>query len=181
MIHPSNPSEPTIARLSHLVSRFCHLSRMPDLLHLAIAQLKPRKGDYAANLDRLAGLFAQVAALDPRPRVLHLAESALTGYFLEGGVREVALTAGTLARDLGRAWHASGATGSMDVVIGFYDRWRDTLYNSAMYARVGDGDASVLHVHRKNFLPTYGLFDEERFFEPGHDVRAFDTPLGLAR
>ena len=36
----------------------------------------------------------------------------------------------------------------------------------------------ILHVHRKNFLPTYGLFDEERFVERGHTQRAFDTPWG---
>ena len=39
---------------------------------------------------------------------------------------------------------------------------------------------SIHHVHRKMFLPTYGLFDEERFVEPGHEVRAFDTPWGRA-
>jgi NAD+ synthetase len=35
-------------------------------------------------------------------------------------------------------------------------------------------------VHRKVFLPTYGLFDEARFVEPGHEIRAFDTPWGRA-
>jgi NAD+ synthetase len=35
-------------------------------------------------------------------------------------------------------------------------------------------------VHRKNFLPTYGLFDEERFVERGTDIRAFETPWGRA-
>src|SRR5439155_811777 len=38
----------------------------------------------------------------------------------------------------------------------------------------------VKHVHRKVFLPTYGVFDEERFVERGHEVRAFDTRFGRA-
>ena len=38
----------------------------------------------------------------------------------------------------------------------------------------------LLHVHRKNFLPTYSLFDEERFMERGYDIRAFDTAWGRA-
>ena len=46
---------------------------MPPTVHLALAQLKPRKGDYAGNLERLAGLFAQVDALDPRPTVVSFA------------------------------------------------------------------------------------------------------------
>ena len=73
---------------------------MAPLVHLALAQFKPRKGDYRGNLERLRPVFAQIDQLSPRPMVLALAESALTGYFLEGGVRDNAVTAGTLARDL---------------------------------------------------------------------------------
>ena len=52
---------------------------MPAPLHLAVAQLAPQKGDYPANLRRLQDVFAQLDALDPRPTVLHLAETELTG------------------------------------------------------------------------------------------------------
>lgn len=154
---------------------------MPQLVHLALAQLRPRKGDYAANLERLGAVFAQVDALSPRPTVLCLAESALTGYFLEGGVRDNAMTAGQLAADLDRVYRANAPGASpLDVTLGFYEVWNNKLYNSAMYVTLGDGAPRVLHVHRKVFLPTYGLFDEERFVERGLDVRAFDTPWGRA-
>jgi NAD+ synthetase len=49
-----------------------------------------------------------------------------------------------------------------------------------MYVTLADGDPRIRHVHRKVFLPTYGLFDEERFVERGRDVRAFDTSWGRA-
>ncbi|MBC7897761.1 MAG: NAD+ synthase, partial [Cytophagaceae bacterium] len=149
---------------------------------LAVAQLRPRKGDYAANLERVGAVLAQMSASTPRPHVVHFAETVLSGYFVEGGVREVAVTAGTLAADLDRAYRGHGSAGGrpIDVVIGFYERWRETLHNSVAYVRLGDGDPQVLHVHRKTFLPTYGLFDEERFVERGHDFRAFDTPWGRA-
>ena len=86
-------------------------------------------------------------------------------------MRDVAVTAGTLARDLDQVY-ADGprddrARRPLDVVVGFYEKWRDNLYNSAAYVRLGDGAARIIHVHRKNFLPTYGLFDEERFVERG--------------
>jgi NAD+ synthetase len=156
---------------------------MPRTVNVAIAQLHPYKGDYQANLSRLREIFAQIRMLSPQPSVLHFPETMLSGYFVEGGVREVAVTAGSLARDLDQAY-ANGpderARRPLDVVLGFYEKWRDTLYNSAAYVRLGDGAARVLHVHRKNFLPTYGLFDEERFVERGHDLRAFDTPWGRA-
>jgi NAD+ synthetase len=154
---------------------------MAPLVHLALAQFKPRKGDYRGNLERLRAVFAQVDQLEPRPMVLSLSESALTGYFLEGGVRDTAVTAGTLAQDLDTAYRASVETiRPLDVTIGFYEIWNNKLYNSAMYVTLGDGDPRIHHVHRKVFLPTYGLFDEERFVERGRDVRAFDTPWGRA-
>ncbi|MDQ3696720.1 MAG: NAD+ synthase [Gemmatimonadota bacterium] len=153
----------------------------PPVLQLAVGQLRAKKGDYGANLRSLGSLFAQVDALDPRPRILHLPETALTGYFVEGAVRDLAVTAGTLARDLDAAYRAAvRAPRPLDVVVGFYELWRSTLYNSAMYLTLGEGEPVVRHVHRKNFLPTYGLFDEERFVERGHDIRAFDTSWGRA-
>ncbi len=154
---------------------------MPPALHLAVVQFRPRKGDYAANVARIGELLAQASALEPRPHVVHFPETAATGYFVEGAVRDLAVTAGTMAREVAAAYQAaSDEPRTIDVVLGFYERWRDTLYNSALYARVGAGEPQILHVHRKNFLPTYGLFDEERFVERGHELRAFDTPWGRA-
>jgi NAD+ synthetase len=155
---------------------------MPRTVTIAVAQLHPRKGDYAANVARVGALLSRLAQSEPRPQVVHLPETVLSGYFVEGGVREVAVTAGTLAADLDAAYRdaSHGATRPLDVVAGFYERSRGTLYNAAAYVRLGEGAPRVLHVHRKAFLPTYGLFDEERFVERGHDIRAFDTPWGRA-
>jgi NAD+ synthetase len=158
---------------------------MTRSLNLAVAQLHPRKGDYAWNLSRVGNFIATLTSSKARAHVVHLPETVMSGYFVEGGVREVAVTAGTLAADLDRAYRAAceiigTPARPVDVVAGFYEKWRGTLYNAAAYVRLGDGDPQVLHVHRKAFLPTYGLFDEERFVERGHDVRAFDTPWGRA-
>jgi NAD+ synthase (glutamine-hydrolysing) len=154
---------------------------MPPFVHVAIAQFKPRKADFRANIERLAVLFAQIDELDPRPTVLALPEAALTGYFLEGGVREEAMTAGALARELDAAYRsAARSPRSLDVTLGFYEIWNNKLYNSSIYVTLGNGEPQIRHVHRKMFLPTYGLFDEERFVERGTEVRAFDTPWGRA-
>ena len=150
---------------------------MAPFLALALAQFQPRKGDYAGNLERVGELLAQAVSLEPRPQLVCFPESALSGYFLEGGVREHAVTAGRLAADLHRV-HGQGP--AVDVCIGFYEVWRNKLYNSALYVSLGETMPLVRHVHRKVFLPTYGLFDEERFVDRGRDIRAFDTPWGRA-
>jgi NAD+ synthase (glutamine-hydrolysing) len=156
---------------------------MDRSVHLVVVQFKPRKGDYFANVERLAGIFSQIDALDPRPDVAVFAETALTGYFVEGGVRDVAMTAGALARDL-QAQYARAVTTPrpLDVCIGFYEVWNNAFYNSALYVTLGGGTGEpvIRHVHRKLFLPTYGMFDEERFVDRGFEVRAFDTGWGRA-
>ena len=154
---------------------------MDRSIHLAVVQFKPRKGDYSANLARLSGIFSQIDALEPRPDVAVFAETALTGYFVEGGVRDVALTAGAFARDL-QAQYASAVNTprTLDVCIGFYEVWNNAFYNSALYVTLGGEEPLIRHVHRKLFLPTYGLFDEERFVDRGFEVRAFDTDYGRA-
>jgi NAD+ synthetase len=149
---------------------------MSETLTLALAQFQPKKGDYAGNVARVGACLVQAAGLEPRPRLVCFPETSTSGYFLEGGVREHAVTAGQLAADLHRAY----AGPPVDVSVGFYEVWRNKLYNSALYVSLGESAPLVRHVHRKVFLPTYGLFDEARFVEPGHEIRAFDTPWGRA-
>jgi NAD+ synthetase len=149
------------------------------MLRLAIAQVRPRKGAYKDNLARLGEVFREVAAWKEPPNLLLAPESALTGYFLEGGVRELSLTADQLFKDLSSVHQSSGAP-PMDVSLGFFELHQNRLHNSAIYASLGGPDAGVRHVHRKVFLPTYGVFDEERFVEPGRSVEAFDTGWGRA-
>lgn len=160
-------------------------------LRLAIVQFRPRKGDLDGNLRRMGEVLAQAAALDPPPDVVQFPETVLSGYFVEGGVRELALTADDLALRLTDAY-AAAAPGArpIGVVIGFYERFEGDLHNSLMYLQLsrakggasaaGDVAYEILHVHRKNFLPTYGMFDEERFVERRYGIRAFDTPWGRA-
>jgi NAD+ synthetase len=154
---------------------------MHQSVHLAIVQFKPRKGDYAGNLAHLGEIFAQLDSLNPRPQVAFLPETAVSGYFLEGGVRDHAVTAGTLVRDLDEQYRAAvPSLAPMDVGLGFYEVWNNSIYNSALYVTLGGDEPVVRHIHRKVFLPTYGLFDEERFVDRGFEIRAFDTSWGRA-
>ncbi len=150
-----------------------------DVLRLAIAQLRPHKGAYEENLCRLGALFREAGGWAEPPDLMVAPETALTGYFLEGGVRDLAVSADHLFDDLARQ-HSDAKAPPFDVSLGFYEVHQNRLYNSAIYARLGGPDAGIRHVHRKVFLPTYGVFDEERFVEAGRSVQAFDTTWGRA-
>ncbi len=144
---------------------------------VALAQFRPTKGAPGPNLDRIEALFRTLASSPEPPAVVILPEGTLTGYFLEGGVHEHALAAAALFEML-QERHARSGAPPMEVCLGFYERGIDRLYNSAIWAALGGDDAGIRHVHRKIFLPTYGVFDEERFLESGRDVQAFDARIG---
>ena len=149
------------------------------VLRLAIAQLRPHKGAYEENLCRLGAYLREAGGWAEPPDLVVAPEAALTGYFLEGGVRDLAVPAERLFEDLSRQ-HRDAKAPPLDVALGFYELHQNRLYNSALYARLGDSDAGIRHIHRKVFLPTYGVFDEERFVEAGRSVQAFDTTWGRA-
>ena len=139
-------------------------------LRVGLAQFKPKKADLEFNLAGIRQMMAEhMGAAD----LLVFAEANLSGYFLEGGVAEVAVSAADVAEGLG-----SPAPDCPDVVVGFYERYRRRLYNSVGYFTPGPDAFETVHVHRKMFLPTYGVFDEARFVEAGTGVQAFDTRFG---
>ena len=149
---------------------------------IALVQFAPRKGDIDANLSLIGeALSALEADRKPFPDVVVFPEASFSGYFVEGGVREVALPAKEAATRLNK--HAAKACGKnhkpFDLIAGFYEDDEGKLYNSALYATLGKAP-SIKHVHRKLFLPTYGVFDEERFVSRGRTIEAFDTDHGRA-
>ncbi len=141
----------------------------------AVLQFRPEKSRLGESLARLR---AHLEALRPHaPQVVVLPEAALTGYFLQGGVRELALTRHELLELLVGVYEKVGWEGVLDVVVGFYERDEGAYYNSAAYLELPH---RVVHVHRKVFLPTYGVFDEERYLARGRRVEAFNTRFGRA-
>ncbi len=157
---------------------------------VAIAQIKPRKGDFEFNLRRIGDLFAQLEEDAPDTDVLVLPETVLSGYFLEGGVRDVACSREQLFTRLQQIYRERirRPDAILDICLGFYELSEGRYYNSALYATLtgearnerGESIDGVRHVHRKFFLPTYGVFDEKRFVSRGRTVRAFETRFGTA-
>ena len=137
-------------------------------LRVLLCQVKPRKGDVRGNVAAVRD------ALAPGADIAVFPETVLSGYFVEGAVGEVALSRSALVEALGAPPEGCGC----DVVLGFYEKGRGGVYNSIAYLTPGKCRYEVVHVHRKVFLPTYGLFEEGRFVEPGRDVRAFETRFG---
>ena len=148
------------------------------MIDLAIAQYEPRKAAPEDSLESIGEVLRRATSGDRSADLVLFPEASLTGYDLEGGVRECARTATWVDRRLQEVWAAGGSDGVVDVALGFYERHDGHLYNSLLYTQLGGRDPGIRRVHRKVFLPTYGVFRESRFLDAGSGVRAFDTRWG---
>lgn len=137
---------------------------------IALAQVAPRLGDVDANLEIVADAVRRGASEGAALTVLP--ELALTGYLLQDLVPDVAMRA-----DDPRLLAIGDGAPGMAVAIGFVEEADDHRFcNSVALVR----DGVLLGLHRKVYLPTYGLFDEGRFTRAGDRVRTVDAgePLG---
>ena len=139
-------------------------------LHLALAQIAPKLGDVDSNLAKHLDFIRQ--AREQKADLVVFPELSLTGYVLQDLVATVAHRPTAEDPIFGPLLEASR---DLDIVVGFVDEDpRHRFYIASAYLSGG----SVLHVHHKVYLPTYGLFDEGRFFAWGDSIRAFDTRFG---
>ncbi len=132
---------------------------------VALAQIAPvladRQRNVGLHLEQIKAARAQEADLIVFP------ELSLTGYFVRDMVPDVAITP-----DAPEIRELLEAAGPMAVVLGFVEESRQhRFYNTALYAEGGQ----IVHLHRKVYLPTYGLFDEQRYFAAGERFLAFET------
>ncbi|MBI4571856.1 MAG: carbon-nitrogen hydrolase [candidate division NC10 bacterium] len=135
---------------------------------LAVAQIAPVLGDVDKNL----AIHEKVAqeAMAQSANLLVFPELSLTGYFLKDQVTSVALTEQAPALETLRRLSQRVA-----MVVGFVEEAAGhRFHNAAVYLEGGE----IRHIHRKAYLPTYGIFDEQRYLAAGGHIRAFDTALG---
>lgn len=137
---------------------------------LGLAQINTCLGDVQANLEKHLAIVRE--ARQQGADLLIFPELSLTGYVLQDLVSSVSRRPSAddpVFRPLLQA------SRELDLVVGFVDEdQRHRFFIAAAYLAQGE----VVHVHHKVYLPTYGLFDEGRFFAWGDTIRAFDTRFG---
>jgi len=141
---------------------------MAARLHIALGQFSPQLGVVEPNLSHLSACVDE--ALARGADLLLTPELGLTGYLLRDLVAEVALE-----RTSPRLAPVAELSRRLPLTLGFVERAGDgQLYNACGYFE----DGELRHVHRKVYLPTYGMFEEGRFFARGDRVETFDTAFG---
>lgn len=143
------------------------------MVRIRIEQFSPKLGLLRDNLAAHGEKI--VSASTDGVDVLIFPELSLTGYLVKDLVPEVSLSPDRLLEELHQA--APGAS-NLEAAVGFVEESAGhRFYNAVAWVRWdGRGNPEILHIHRKVYLPTYGLFDEGRYFSAGRTVRAFDSP-----
>lgn len=137
---------------------------------IAIAQIAPKLGDFTSNLSRHADDIAR--AKEARAHLVVFPELGLTGYQLQDLTFDVAKRI-----DSDEIQQLVSMSDEIDIVFSFIEESDEHFfYVSSLYAAGG----SVQHVHRKIYLPTYGMFDEQRYVAAGDVIQSFDMSAGRA-
>ncbi len=137
---------------------------------LALAQINTTLGVVEKNLDKHLARIKE--AREQGADLVLFPELSLTGYVLQDLVPAVAhkpIASDPVFKEL------LAASRDIDITVGFVEEdARNRFFISSAYL----SQEKVAHVHRKVYLPTYGLFDEGRFFTWGDSTSAFDTRFG---
>ncbi len=138
-------------------------------MKIGIAQISPFLRNVEKNVKTHIHLLEK--AKNQGTDLLVFPELSLTGYSLKDLVPEVAL----IPEKSPLFSEFKAISRDISFVIGFVEEGeRGLFYNSAAYFSEGE----ILHIHRKIFLPTYGMFEEGKFFASGKSFQAFATPFG---
>lgn len=138
---------------------------------IVLAQIAPRLGMVQKNIDRHLEIVTE--ARKNKADVVVFPELSLTGYQLKDLVSDVAL----MQSEVVQVFESLGEGKSIEVVLGYMERSNGFQYYNAMIhlAINSSGEVDILHNHRKINLPTYGMFEEQRYYSQGKGLNAYDS------
>src|SRR5438094_6998824 len=139
-------------------------------IRIAIAQCAPALGAVRRNVDMHMSWIARAKAAGAR--LVIFPELSLTGYYLKDLAADVACAA-----DDPLLAPIAKASVDLDISAGFVERSADAKLHIAQGYWSG---GALRHVHRKVYLPTYGIFDDGRYFGPGDRFGTFESAAGVA-
>ena len=140
-------------------------------LRIAIAQINMTVGDLDGNTNKIIDYIGR--AREAGADIVTFPELAITGYPPE----DLLLKNGFVRNNIECLQRIIDASKGITSVVGFVDLEED-IYNAA--AVISDG--KLMGVHHKSYLPNYGVFDEDRYFQTGARTNVYqmgDVTFGV--
>ncbi len=134
------------------------------VLRIGLAQINPTVGDLEGNVAKILEYTQRAREL--RADLVCFPELAITGYPPE----DLLLRQRFISDNLRALEKVTAASTGLTLVAGFVDQ-DDDIYNAAAVLH----DGRQIGVYRKQYLPNYGVFDENRYFQAGSETPVFRT------
>lgn len=134
-------------------------------MKIGLAQMDCELGNIKVNLNKIKEFISR--AREEKVNLLVFPELSLTGYSVKELIPKVAIRIDDpITEDL------KEESKDISLVVGIVEESRDyNFYNTALYLEKG----KIIHIHRKIYLPTYGIFDEKKYFTSGERMKSFET------
>ena len=138
-------------------------------IKICLAQTNPKVGDLKKNIENHIEIIS--GAKDKGANLVVFPELSLTGYFLKDSVYDLGININTDEAAILEPIYKAAKDLDISVIAGFVEKDADfNFYNSSCCISKG----KLINVHRKVYLPTYGMFEELRYFKPGDGFGVFD-------
>ncbi len=130
-------------------------------MKIALAQINPVVGDIGGNAKRIISIIKKTKA-----DIIVFPELSITGY----SPQDLLLNHNFIEKNIGAFKKIIKNTKNKAAVVGFIDKIRENIYNSAAFVK----NQQVIEVHHKACLPNYAIFDEKRWFKEGTNATTFE-------
>lgn len=138
-------------------------------INVLLAQIDPYTGDFNKNITKHIEFIRK--ASDEGAELVIFPELSLTGYFLKDSVYDVGININSEEAAMFEPLYNASLSFGVSIIAGFVEKDENyNFYNSSLCISKG----KIVNVHRKVYLPTYGMFEELRYFKPGDGFSVFD-------
>ncbi len=140
-------------------------------MKIAIAQINSILGNIESNLENHLNFCRD--AINNKSDIIVFPELSLTGYSLKDINFDIAVN----LKSTSKLEKLLALSEKIDIVCGFVEEDDNyKIFNSSLYL----SGHKIMHHHRKIYLPTYGIFEELRYFSKGSVCNSFETNKGTS-
>lgn len=138
-------------------------------IKICLAQISPMTGDLKKNINNHLEIISAVK--DKGVSLVIFPELSLTGYFLKDSIYDIGININSDESAILKPVYKTTKDMDISIIAGFVEKDEDhNFYNSSFCISKGQ----LINIHRKVYLPTYGMFEELRYFKPGDGFGVFD-------
>ena len=136
-------------------------------MKIALCQVNPILGNFSFNINKIQSFYDR--AIESGAELVIFPEMVVCGYPPQDLIWENGFVSACES-----SIQTIASFSKVPVIAGFIRKEKNKIFNSAALCRNGE----IVFIYDKMLLPTYDVFDEDRYFTPGENVGTTETEIG---